>query len=140
MEDKEFSTVFSIPANYTDSGKLMGGMLETRNTIETCLLLALAGYPELVWMSMPVMAKVVVMTVTLLPLCIVGLMGIGGDSLIQFAARVTLFFTRRRELHLRRIGYSYGKYKKPGRRKKKRKNPRLHAGLYSGKRDKKRDH
>jgi len=120
MDDKEFNTVFAIPANYTDSGKLMGGMLETRNTIETGLLLVLVGYPELVWMSIPAMAKVVVMTVTLLPLCIVGLMGIGGDSLAQYATRVALFFSRRRALHLRRIGYSYGKSKKPARRKKKR--------------------
>ena len=114
-----FSNVFAIPANYTDSGKLMWGMLETRNTIETCLLLALAGYPEFMWMSIPVMAKVVVMTVTLLPLGVIGLMGIGGDSLIQYAVRMARFLTSRRKLHLRRIGFSYGKYKKPARRKKK---------------------
>ena len=34
MDDKEFSNVFSIPANYTDSGKILGGMLEPRNAIE----------------------------------------------------------------------------------------------------------
>ena len=26
MDDKEFSNVFSIPANYTDSGKILGGI------------------------------------------------------------------------------------------------------------------
>ena len=120
MDDKEINNVFAIPANYTDSGKLMGGMLETRNTIETGFLLVLAGYPELVWMSIPVMAKVIVMTVTLLPLGVIGLMGIGGDSLVQYAARVALFISRRRQLHLRRIGYRYGKDKKRGCHKKKR--------------------
>lgn len=34
MDDREFSNVYMIPPNYTDSGKLLGGMLETRNTIE----------------------------------------------------------------------------------------------------------
>ena len=123
MDEAEYSNVYAIPANYTDSGKLMGGMLETRNTIETGFLLLLAGYPELVWMSVSVMAKVVIMTVTLLPLCVVGLMGIGGDSLMQYAVRIASFFVRRRKLHLRRIGYRYERYKKPAhirRRKKKR--------------------
>lgn len=34
VDDREFSNVYTIPPNYTDSGKLLGGMLETRNTIE----------------------------------------------------------------------------------------------------------
>lgn len=34
MEEKEYSNVYAIPANYTDSGKLFGGMVETRNAIE----------------------------------------------------------------------------------------------------------
>ena len=123
MDEKEYVNVFAIPANYTDSGKLMGGMLETRNTIETVLLLLIAGYPEIVWMPVPIMTKVVIMTVTLIPLCIVALMGIGGDSLIQCAVRMVFFFFRRRKLHLRRVGYHYEKYKKPAKfksRKKKR--------------------
>jgi len=123
MDEKEYANVFAIPANYTDSGKLMGGMLETRNTIETVLLLLFAGYPELVWMPVPIMTKVVIMTVTLIPLCVVALMGIGGDSLLQYAVRIVFFFFRRRKLHLRRVGYHYEKYKKSAKfksRKKKR--------------------
>jgi hypothetical protein len=107
MEEKEFNNVYAIPANYTDSGKLFGGMLETRNTIETCILLFLIGYPELMWMNVSFMAKVVIMSFTLLPVAIVGLMGIGGDSLMQFVIHVIRFGKRRRKLHLRRIGYRY---------------------------------
>lgn len=29
MEDREYSNIYAIPANYTDSGKILGGMLET---------------------------------------------------------------------------------------------------------------
>ena len=82
-DDREFSNVYTIPPNYTDSGKLLGGLLETRNTVEACILLLLVGYPELMWMHLPATAKVVVMTVTLLPLGVFALMGIG-------AARVYL--------------------------------------------------
>lgn len=77
-DDREFSNVYTIPPNYTDSGKLLGGLLETRNTVEACILLLLVGYPELMWMHLPATAKVVVMTVTLLPLGVFALMGIGG--------------------------------------------------------------
>jgi hypothetical protein len=125
MEDNEFSNVYAIPANYTDSGKLLGGMLDTRNTVETGFLLLLVGYPELVWLSAPAAVKVVIMTVTLLPLAVVGLMGIGGDSLMQFAAHIAVFFARRRKLHFRRIGYRYdkNKIKAPhGCRRKKRRD------------------
>ena len=125
MDEKEFNNVYAIPANYTDSGKLLGGMLETRNTVETAFLLLLVGYPELVWLSASATVKVVLMTVTLLPLAIVGLMGIGGDSLLQYVTHMVMFFVRRRKLHFRRIGYRYDKYKTktpPGRRKKKRRN------------------
>ena len=47
MDDKEFSNVFAIPANYTDSGKILGGMLEPRNAVEALVLIVLVGYPEL---------------------------------------------------------------------------------------------
>ena len=47
MDDQEYRNVYVIPANYTDSGKLFGGMLEPRNAVETLFLLILVGYPEL---------------------------------------------------------------------------------------------
>ena len=122
MDEKEFSNIYAIPANYTDSGKLLGGMLETRNTIEAGLLLLLVGYPELMWLALPVAAKVVVMTVTLLPLGVIGLMGISGDTLFQFVAHFVKFFVRRRKLHVKRVGYKYDNYKAkaPGRRSKRK--------------------
>ena len=103
MDDREYSNVYSIPPNYTDSGKLLGGMLETRNTAEAVILLLLVGYPELMWLHIPATAKVVVMTMTLLPLGVFALMGLGGDSLLQFVTRMFLFWIRRRRLHFRRI-------------------------------------
>ena len=108
MDDREFSNVYTIPPNYTDSGKLLGGLLETRNTIEAVFLLLLVGYPELMWMHLPATAKVVVMTMTLLPLGVFALMGTGGDSLLQFAPHMVLFWIRRRQLPYRRLGYRYG--------------------------------
>ena len=81
MDDREYSNVYTIPPNYTDSGKLLGGMLETRNTAEAVILLLLVGYPELMWLHIPATAKVVVMTMTLLPLGGFALLGLGGLAL-----------------------------------------------------------
>ena len=108
MDEKPYNNVFAIPANYTDSGKIFGGMLELRNAVEAGFLLILAGYPELMWLHLPVTAKVTVMTVTLLPLTIFALMGLGGDSLLQYVSHIVLFWMRRRTLHYRRVGYRYG--------------------------------
>lgn len=67
MEEKEYSNVYAIPANYTDSGKLLGGMVEPRNAVEAVALVIMVGYPEVKWIPMPTTIRIVVMTVTLIP-------------------------------------------------------------------------
>lgn len=131
MDDREYSNVYTIPPNYTDSGKLFGGMMDTRNAVETAALLLLVGYPELVWLHASAAVKVIVITVTLLPLGVFGIMGIGGDSLLRYGANVILFFIHRRKLHFRRVGKRYAS-------KKQKSRPGIRAGLHSGQGDKKR--
>lgn len=120
MEEKEVKNIYAIPANYTDSGKLLGGMIEPRNAVETAILLILVGYPELMWIPMPGMIRIVVMVVTLMPLAVLSVMGIDGDSLFQFLGHIVQFWFRRRKLHMRRVGYKYDQacLKKTGKRKK----------------------
>ena len=144
-EDKEYSNIYTIPPNYTDSGKLLGGMLETRNTVEAGILLVLAGYPELMWLHLSVTVKVVVMTITLLPLGVFALMGLGGDSLLQYVTHIVSYWMRRRTLHYRRVGYRYGTIKKqrgPASKKAgsapKGKKAGICSGLHSPKRNQKR--
>ena len=99
MDEKEYSNVYAIPANYTDSGKLLGGMIETRNAIETVLLVAAVGYPELFVIPMPGTIRIVVMTLTLLPLAVISVMGVDGGSLFQYIGHIIRFWTQRRKLH-----------------------------------------
>ena len=123
MEEREYSNVYAIPANYTDSGKLLGGMVETRNAVEAVALVILVGYPELMWIPMPTTIRIVVMTVTLIPLGVLAVMGIDGDSLLQYLGHIFSFWKNRRKLHFRRIGHKYDpkELKKPGRKGKKKK-------------------
>ena len=106
-EEKEYNNIYAIPANYTDSGKILGGMLELRNAVETVLIVGAVGYPELMLIPMTGTIRIVVMTVTLLPLAVVAMMGIDGDSLFQYAAHMLRFVLHKRKLHFRRVGYKY---------------------------------
>lgn len=118
----EMANVYAIPANYTDSGKLLGGMVEPRNAVEAVALVIMVGYPEVKWIPMPTTIRIVIMTVTLIPLAVVAFMGIGGDSLLQYLGHILSFWENRRILHFRRIGYKYDpkQLKKPGRKGKKK--------------------
>ena len=118
MDEKEFNNTYAIPANYTDSGKLLGGMLETRNTIEAIVMLGLVGYPEVAWLHVDTTVKAVIMTVTLIPLGVVSLMGIGGDSLMQYLSHIVRFGLNRRKLHYR---YKYGSAKETHKKQKEKK-------------------
>ena len=39
MDEQEINNVYAIPANFTDSGKILGGMVEPRNAIEALILI-----------------------------------------------------------------------------------------------------
>ena len=124
MEEKEYHNIYAIPANFTNSGKILGGMLEPRNAVETVFLLILLGYPELMLIPMSGTIRVVVMTVTLLPVAVVSLMGIDGDSLFRYLGHMIRYAAKRRKLHYRRVGYHYepkqlGRKKKGGKDKEK---------------------
>ena len=109
MEEKEFNTTFAIPANYTDSGKIFGGMLEPRNAVEALILILAVGYPELMLIPMATTIR------------IVAAMGIDGDSLFQYTGHIICYLAHRRKLHLRRVGYKYDQRqlrKKKSRKKK----------------------
>jgi len=107
MENNEINNVFAIPVNYTDSGKFANGMFETRNAVEAVIVVALLGYPLFAWFSFSIMAKIVIATVLVLPLAILALIGIDGDSFSQYLVRIFKYRRNKRTLHLRRVGYKY---------------------------------
>ena len=104
MDEKEYNNIFAIPVNYTDSGKVLGGMFELRNVIEAAILLIALGYPELQLIPMSGTVRLIVMVVTLIPLAIIALVGIDGESLFQYGGHIVKYFLNKRKLHFRRIG------------------------------------
>ena len=95
---------YAIPANYTDSGKLLGGMVAMRNAIEAVVLTLAVGYLEYLILPGQMMTRIIVMIVTLLPLAIMAIIGIDGDSLLQYLMQVVRFLRRRRKLHFLKEG------------------------------------
>ncbi|WP_285819650.1 MULTISPECIES: PrgI family mobile element protein [Bacteroidales] len=104
MDEKETENIYAIPANYTDSGKILGGMLSLRNVFEAFILVLVFGFIELKLIPMQDTVRIVIMVVTLLPIALVALMGIDGESLFQYIGHVFKFLKHRRRLHFKKIG------------------------------------
>ncbi len=106
MDEKETENIYAIPANYTDSGKILGGMLSLRNLFEALVLVLVIGFIELKLIPMQDTVRIVIMIATLLPIALVALMGIDGESLFQYIGHVCKFVRHRRCLHFKKIGGS----------------------------------
>lgn len=103
MEEKEKSHVFVIPSNYTDSGRLFGGLIEPRHAVEALILAFLIGVP--LFLLLPAGGiRTAVLVLTVLPAVLAALAGIDGDSLFRYFYRLLRFWWRRRKLHFRKVG------------------------------------
>ncbi len=96
MQENEI--LYPIPPNYTDSGKIFGGMVSPRNLVEAILLVFVFGFIEFKLIPMSETVRIIVMAVTLLPLFMVALIGIDGDSLLQRLKHVFKFIVNKRKL------------------------------------------
>ena len=104
IEDRidEENKYYVIPANYTDSGKCLGGLLSIRNAIESLIVVLMLGYIEGILIPMNGTVRIIVMVLTILPIGLITMMGIDGDSLFQYVGHVFKFMKRKRKLHLKK--------------------------------------
>lgn len=127
MDDQNFNLYYVIPANYTDSGKLLGGMLSARNAVETVVLTAIISVVEIKWIPMTASMQIVVWILTVIPVAIAAVIGIDGESLGQYLGHAFRFWKRRRKLHYdRRMIYDEGAGEK------KEKKDRIGADILAG--------
>ena len=87
--------VYRIPENYVDTGTVMGGMFQLRNVIEAGAIAAVCILP-LFKVSISLTAKIIVACVTALPLGLLALIGINGESLSSFIAGFFRFLHNKR--------------------------------------------
>lgn len=75
---------YYIPENFIESGKIFGGMLKTRNFIEAIGLSLIIGIPLWIIPYPSYSVKLTVLISVLLPIFLVAIAGINGDSLLEF--------------------------------------------------------
>lgn len=101
--------VYIIPPNFIEGGTLMGGMLKTRNVIEAGILGVAAGWPVM-HLGFSLTTRIIILCLTALPLVLIALIGISGDSLSSFILLVLSWLKNRRKLDS--DGATSGKSKK----------------------------
>ena len=104
-QEEEQAMSFLIPTNFTDSGKLFNGMIDTRNAIEAVVLVGGLGKLEqlILFDMLGFKIAIIVMIVTLSPILIGTVIGINGDCFTIFMKTFFTFLKNKRKLRFRRI-------------------------------------
>lgn len=88
---------YVIPPNFIEGGTLLGGMFKTRNVIEAGILAVLVGGP-VVGLNLSLTTRIIILCLTALPLVLVALIGISGNSLSAFILQFFSYLRNRRIL------------------------------------------
>ena len=99
MSERNENKVYIIPPDFIQSGTLFGGLVKFRNALEAAVLAFLAGFPVLK-LHIGLTAKVIILCLTALPLGVLGLIGINGESLSSFIFGFLKFLKNRRVLKI----------------------------------------
>ena len=86
-----------IPPNFIEKGKFMGGMFDIRNAIEGGILAAAITFP-VAHLPLSLTIRIIILCMTALPVFMVSLIGIGGQSISAFLINALLFLKNRRFL------------------------------------------
>ena len=90
--------VYIIPPNFIEGGTLMGGMLKTRNVIEASILGVATGWPVM-HLGFSLTTRTIILCLTALPLVLIALIGISGESLSSFILLFLSWLRNRRTLN-----------------------------------------
>ncbi len=90
--------VYYIPPNFIEGGTLMGGMFKTRNAIEAAILGTVVGWPVL-HLSFSLQTRIIILCLTALPLVLLSLIGVSGESLSSFFLLFLSWLRNRRQLN-----------------------------------------
>ncbi len=87
--------IYRIPENFVDTGTVMGGMFKLRNVIEAGVIASVFIFP-LFKMSISLTAKIIIACLTALPLGLLALIGVNGESLSTFILGFFKFLKNKR--------------------------------------------
>ncbi len=84
MSNQNDRDTYIIPPNFVETGTFFGGMFKARNVIEAGILAAVVGVPVFICLPFGLTARIIVLCLTAMPLGLVALIGIAGESLSSF--------------------------------------------------------
>lgn len=87
---------YIIPPNFIEGGTFFGGLLKLRNTAEALVIVLAIGIPVFSVSTLTLTAKIIILCLTALPLGIIALVGINGESLSSFIFLVLKYLHNRR--------------------------------------------
>lgn len=79
-----------------DTGTFFGGMFKARNVIEAGILTAAVGLPLFIFIPLGLTPRIIILCLTALPLMLVALIGISGESLSAFLIVFLKYLKNRR--------------------------------------------
>lgn len=85
-----------IPPNFVETGTFFGGMFKARNVIEAGILAVVTGVPVMAFLPLGLTGRIIVLCLTALPLALVALIGISGESLSSFLIIFVKYLLNRR--------------------------------------------
>ena len=96
MSNKNDHDIYIIPPNYIETGTFFGGMFRARNVIEAGILAFAIGTPVFLFLPFGLTARIIALCLTALPVALVALIGISGESLSQFLVTFLKYLRNRR--------------------------------------------
>lgn len=127
----EGSKIYTIPGNYTNSGKVLG-MFDLRSMIEASIVAALLIFP-VIRSGLGLEMKIFIsLSLGLVLTFFVG-SGIRGDSLTQFARHVFRYLKNRRKLSMQPINKEGGAANTNDKKENKTRNGKSEKEKRSGK-------
>ena len=95
MNSQNEHETYYIPPNFIEGSTLFGGMFKLRNVIEAGIIAVLIGLP-IFSLDLSLTIRIIVLCLTALPLALVALIGISGESLSSFILSFFKFVFNRR--------------------------------------------
>lgn len=142
MNNNNDHDTYIIPPNFVDTGTFFGGMFKARNVIEAGILSAVVGIPVFVCLPFGLTTRIIVLCLTAMPLGLVALIGISGESLSSFLFIFLKYMKNRRVVGIEEQSSSPGAANdKPAPAKKRQKlrpdKEKDHSGRHKESRKKK---
>ena len=96
MSSKNDHDTYIIPPNFIETGTFFGGMFRARNVIEAGILVFAIGAPVFLFLPFGLTTRIIILCLTALPVGLVALIGISGESLSQFLVIFLKYLRNRR--------------------------------------------